>query len=50
LFGDSSGYFLEIGCIHGVDDPSANQWAIETAFDRDDIMVFDMQEVMQVLS
>ncbi len=50
LFDHPNGYFREIGCIHGVDDPAANHWAIETAFDRDDAMVFDMQEIMQILS
>ncbi len=50
LYEHPDGYFREIGCIHGVDDPAANQWAIETAFARDDAMVFDMQEIMQILS
>jgi hypothetical protein len=50
LYHDRDGYFREIGCIHGMDDPDANRWAVETAFDRDDGMVFDMQEIMQVSS
>lgn len=50
LYKERDGYFREIGCMHGMDDPNANQWAIETAFDRDDGMVFDMQEIMQASS
>lgn len=50
LYHERDGYFREIGCIHGMDDPDANQWAVETAFDRDDGMVFDMQEIMQASS
>jgi len=50
LFKERDGYFRELGCIHGMDDPDANRWAIETAFDPDDAMVFDMQEIMQASS
>lgn len=47
LYRSNDLYFRELSCIHGTDNPLANQWAIETAFDRDDDLVFDMQEVMQ---
>lgn len=47
LFRSADSYFRELGCIHGMDDPDANRWAIETAFDRDDDIVFDIQETMQ---
>lgn len=47
LYHDSDPYYRELGCIHGMDDPEANRWAIETAFDRDDDLVFDIQETMQ---
>ena len=50
LYNERDGYFREIGCVHGMDDPDANRWAVETAFDRDDGMVFDMQEIMQASS
>lgn len=50
LYHERDGYFREIGCIHGMDDFDANRWAVETAFDRDDGMVFDMQEIMQASS
>ncbi len=40
-------YFRELGCVHGMDNPDANRWAIATAFDRDDDLVFDIQETMQ---
>lgn len=47
LLDDRDAYFREIGCIHGVDRPDFNQWALETAFDRDDDLVFDMQTLME---
>ena len=47
LFRATDPYFRELGCVHGMDDPEANRWAIETAFDRDDDLVFDIQETMQ---
>lgn len=50
LYREKDGYFRELGCIHGVDDPDANRCAIETAFDRDDGMVIDVQEIMQASS
>jgi hypothetical protein len=40
-------YFRELACVHGTTRPDLNSWAIETAFDRDDDLVFDMQELMQ---
>jgi len=50
LYQSANEYFRELGCIHGVAEPDLNSWAVETAFDRDDDMVFDMQEVMQAFS
>jgi hypothetical protein len=50
LYREKDSYFRELACIHGVDDPDANIWALETAFDRDDGIVFDMQEIMQASS
>jgi hypothetical protein len=47
LFHSNDPYFRELGCVHGIDDPDANRWAIETAFDRDDDLVFDIQETME---
>jgi hypothetical protein len=47
LYRVADSYFRELGCIHGMEDPHANRWAIDTAFDRDDDLVFDIQETMQ---
>ncbi len=47
LYHTADPYFRELGCVHGMDNPEANRWAIETAFDRDDDLVFDIQESMQ---
>lgn len=47
LYRSTDLYFRELGCVHGMDDWNANRWAIETAFDRDDDLVFEIQETMQ---
>lgn len=39
-------YFRELGSLHGIEDPNANRWALETAFDRDDLLVLDMQQAL----
>ncbi len=43
----SDPYFRELACVHGPDQPDLHQWAVQTAFDRDDDLVLDIQEFMQ---
>ena len=40
-------YFRELACVRGAVNAELNTWSIETAFDRDDDLVFDMQELVQ---
>ncbi|HEU5081306.1 MAG TPA: RNA-directed DNA polymerase [Opitutaceae bacterium] len=47
LWDSRNAYFRELACVHGMTKTDLNSWAIETAFDRDDDLVFDMQELMQ---
>ena len=47
LFDSKNVYFRELGCLHGKHESDALRWAIETAFDRDENMAFDMQEIAQ---
>ena len=42
LFESSDAYFRELACLHGVNEPDVLRRALETAFDRDEDMVFDM--------
>lgn len=47
LWDSPDAYFRELACVHGSAKADLNAWAIDTAFDRDDDLVFDMQELMQ---
>src|SRR5262249_18779730 len=47
LWQSPDGYFRELACVHGLTKTDLNTWAIETAFDHNDDLVFDMQELMQ---
>ena len=42
LFESSDTYFRELACLHGVNEPDVLRRSLETAFDRDEDMVFDM--------
>ena len=46
LFESSDLYFRELACLHGVDEPDVLSWSLETAFDEDEEMVFDMMDYM----
>ena len=46
LFESSDMYFRELACLHGVDEPDVLRWSLETAFDEDEEMVFDMMDYM----
>lgn len=50
LFRSDDLFFKEMACLRGLDAPSANTWALCTAFDRDDDLVFDMQQLMEASS
>ena len=39
-------YFRELACLHGSEDPDLLRWCLESAFDRDEYMVFDMLDYM----
>ena len=46
LYESSDMYFRELACLHGVDEPDVLSWSLETAFDGDEEMVFDMMDYM----
>ena len=46
LFESDNLYFHELACLHGLDDPDLLRWSLDTAFDHDEEMVFDMIEYM----
>lgn len=50
LFHSTDSYFREMACLRGLDAPNANTWALTTAFDRDEDLVFDMQQIMEASS
>ena len=39
-------YFRELACLHGSDDPELLRSCLDTAFDRDEHMVFDLLDYM----
>lgn len=46
LFISSDIYFRELACLHGIDEPNVLTRILETAFDYDEEMVFDMMDYM----
>ncbi len=42
LFESSNMYFRELACLYGTDNPELLSWCLDTAFDRDEDMAFDM--------
>ena len=42
LFESSDTYFRELACLHGANESDVLRRSLETAFDRDEDMVFDM--------
>ena len=48
LLDSSDLYFRELSCLHGLDEPEVLKRTLETAFDRDEELAFEMMDILDV--
>ena len=48
LLDSSEMYYRELACLHGLDDPEILKRILETAFDRDEELAFEMMDILDM--
>ena len=48
LFDSSELYYRELACIHGLDEPEVLKRTLETAFDRDEELAFEIMDILDI--